>query len=196
MSKTVVARIGASVTAIRTSLETRLRKLQGKSDLKRWGTEDGLFEQWDHRTKRIASLVSPGASVIEFGAGRMALKRFLPPTCSYTPSDLVDRGPGTIVCDLNSSTLPDFAPHDVAVFSGVLEYVNDVPRLVSNLSNRVVTIIASYAGTESNKRNRRAQGWVNDFSSREFVRIFEMRGFRCDYSEPWQSQVVYRFVRG
>ena len=92
-------------------------------------------------------------------------------------------------------TLPDFGRHDVAVFSGVLEYVNDIPRLISHLSSRVGVIIASYAGTEFHRRNRRKHGWVNDFNSEEFVRAFETLGFRCDHRESWQAQVIYRFEK-
>lgn len=193
MPKTIASRINAAASAFRLAFETSLRKVRGGSDIERWGTQKALFEGWDQRTQLIAGLVAPGASVIEFGAGRMIMKKFLPETCAYTPSDLVDRGPGTVVCDLNAGALPDFTRHDVAVFSGVLEYVNDVPRLISHLSSRVGVIVTSYADTTLNKRNRRAQGWVNDFTSQDFLRIFEALGFRCDHKETWRSQVVYRF---
>ena len=78
--------------------------------------------------KEIAKLIPAGSNVIEFGAGRRQLEKFLPAGCTYTPSDLVDRGPGTIVCDLNRPPLPDLRHLrlKVAVFGGVLEYVADV----------------------------------------------------------------------
>ena len=43
--------------------------------------------------------------------------------------------------------------------------------------------------------NRSGQGWVNDYNSVQFVSIFENAGFRCDYTEEWQSQVIYKFTR-
>jgi hypothetical protein len=125
----------------------------------------------------------------------MALKDFLPVGCIYTPSDLVDRGGGTLVCNLNGRLLPPIPRHNVAVFGGVLEYVHDVPRLISHLSNFVETIIASYAVTDSNNGNRRANGWVNDFSSRDILVLFEAAGFQMDQAEQWGSQSVYRFRR-
>ena len=108
----------------------------------------------------MATPIRPGSSVLEFGAGRMVLKQSLPEGCRDTPSDIVDRGPRTIVCDLNARTLPDFPHHDVAVFSGVLEYVHDVPRVVALLARTVDTVVASYADTDSVARRitRRAHG--------------------------------------
>jgi hypothetical protein len=138
-------------------------------------------------------LIDDGTSVIEFGSGRLVLKACLPNECSYTPSDLVDRGYGTIVCDLNSTVLPQFDLYDVAVFSGVLEYVNDVSRLIMHLSKSVNTIVASYAIKETNRFDRRQSGWVNDFSSDDLIALFESAGFQCDHFERWQSQVIYRF---
>jgi hypothetical protein len=181
--------------ALKKSLRTSVRKITGGSDYQRWSNEKQLSPNWNARTERIATLIEPGASVIEFGAGRMVLKRLLPENCAYTPSDLVDRGNGTIVCDLNSYALPPFPPHDVAVLSGVLDYVNNVPRLVSHLSNYAGVVIASYAVTEFHKKNRRRHGWVNDFSSADILQIFESAGFSCDYSEVWRRQIIYRFTK-
>lgn len=194
--------IKSKLSTVIKQVKTSLRKILGKSDYQRWGTDKDLSPDWDSRTKKIASLVEPGASVIEFGAGRLVLKTFLPDKCSYTPSDLVDRGNGTIVCDLNSEILPQFEHYDVAVFSGVLEYINDVPRLMSHLSNFVSTIIASYAVTDKNPKidKRRALGWVNDYTDAQIIDIFEKTGFQCDYNEEWQSpviksQVIYKFTK-
>ena len=159
------------------SLRTRARIRSNKSDYKRWENTKNLSPKWESRTLQMANLIPPNASVIEFGAGRMVLKSHLPSGCTYTPSDIVDRGEGTLICDLNGVELPIFSPHEIAVFSGVLEYVNDVPRLVAHLSENVDTIIASYATLDNNQRNRRANGWVNDYSSEQFVAIFRQCGY-------------------
>jgi hypothetical protein len=195
MLSPLLSKARTEVGALRQRLRTSMRKFLGGTDYQRWGSAERLSSGWDSRTEKIATLISPGVSVIEFGAGRMVLKRLLSEHCTYTPSDLVDRGGGTIVCDLNGRTLPPFPPHDVAVFSGVLEYVNDVPRLIAHLSNSVGVVIASYAVTDCNKENRRGQGWVNDFSSARILDIFENAGFSCDYRGEWRSQVIYRFAK-
>ncbi len=189
--KTPLRKITRFVRAIRTSY----RKAAGKSDYRKWDNIKNLHPDWDTRTEQMAKLIEPGTSVIEFGAGKLALKSLLPKSCSYTPSDLVDRGEGTIVCDLNNDPLPKFKPYDVAVFSGVLEYVNAVPKVASHLSRFVNTVVASYAVTDTNKNNRRAAGWVNDYSSAGFIRIFENAGFQCVCTEPYRSQVIFKFTK-
>ena len=176
-----------------------LRRARGASDVDRWSNHENLHASWDARTKVLASFVPAGASVLEFGAGRRVLERSLSPDCRYTPSDLVDRGPGTIVCDLNAAELPSFPPHDVCVFSGVLEYVNDVPRLLRHLHPVAGAIVASYApradAGASQLIERRRQGWVNDYSVDELTATFAESGFRCDVSQPMGSQQLFRFVR-
>lgn len=185
----------SKLSSLQRKVETTLRKFTGQSDFQRWGNMDGLSKSWDSRTLQIAKLIEPETSVIEFGAGRLVLKAALHESCSYTPSDIVDRGEGTIICDLNGEMLPLFQAYDVAVFSGVLEYINDVPRLILHLSNYVNVILASYAVMEKNKSNRLSGGWVNDYSLNQFINVFENSGFHCVHSEEWQSQVIFKFLR-
>jgi hypothetical protein len=177
------------------SLATSARKFRGATDYRRWGKTSNLSPDWDVRTRMIAGLINPGASVLEFGAGRMVLKTFLPANCTYTPSDIVDRGPGTLICDLNGKTLPPFPRHNVAVFSGVLEYIIEIQRLADHLAAFVDVVIASYAVTDLNRGPRRMFGWVNDFSSAQIVQIFEHAGFNCEKTDRWEEQIIYRFVR-
>ena len=79
-----------------------------KSDKERWKPIGSLKKSWGSRTIEMSKFITPNSTIIEFGAGRMVLKNHLPEACSYTPSDIVDRGPGTIVIDLNNSDLPKF----------------------------------------------------------------------------------------
>jgi hypothetical protein len=179
-----------------TAAQTSLRRRRGESDHRRWGDSDSLSPDWDSRSEQMARLISPGTSVLEFGAGRMALKKYLPEGCTYTPSDMVDRGDGTIVCDLNAPELPAFPHHDVAVFSGVLEYANDAESVISHVGQFVETIIASYDIREHapERLRRRSRGWVNDFTSEEFEGLFTRAGFQRDRREDWGAQKIFRFV--
>jgi len=177
------------------SFGTAFRKASRRSDRARWTDSSNLLTDWDSRTQRIAELIKPNSSVLEFGAGRMVLKQYLPDNCTYTPSDIVARGKDTLICDLNSTELPRFPPHDIAVFSGVLEYIHDVPRLISHLSKSVTMIVASYAVTDFNPSERYAQGLVNNYSSDEIIALFEKNGFFRVHSEQWQSQIIYTFRR-
>jgi hypothetical protein len=182
------------------SARERVRIYRGASDYRRWSNATSLSVlDWESRTAQMAKLIPPGTTVLEFGAGRMILKNHLAEGCKYIPSDLVDRGSGTIVCDLNARDLPVFPPHDVVFFSGVLEFVYDLNRLAAHISQDCNIIVASYSCVAeeqaANKRARRAAGWVNDYTSGEFERLFARSGFRCDHVECWNTQKIYRFVR-
>src|ERR1700756_2675299 len=86
-----------------------LRTLRTKwfcvSDHERWKDLRNHDIDWDKRTRAIADLIPPGSHVIDFGAGRRQLEHWLPAGCSYTPSDIVERGSDTLLCDLNRRPL-------------------------------------------------------------------------------------------
>ncbi len=179
------------------ALRTSLLKFLRMSDRKRWSPSASLSENWDERMAIIARLIPDGAPVLEFGAGRMVLKQYLKPGTVYTPSDIVDRGPGTIVCDLNAEELPKFARHDVVVFAGVLEYIFDVPRLIAHLVDVADVFVFSYAITDSYgvRRSRRRHGWVNDYSSADLDSIFASHKMVCDREDTWDGHRICRFVK-
>jgi hypothetical protein len=183
-----------------------LRKRLGRPDYTRWTSPNGLEEWWDERTALIAKFVPAGAKVIEFGAGRRQLEKLLPAGCTYTPSDLVDRGPGTIVCDLNQRPLPALvhvAP-EVGVFGGVLEYVRDVPGVIRWLADAgVKTCVASFDPVPSGLGlvdryrewvRRYGNGYMNGLTEDGLLRIFEEAGFVCTERQTWARQVLLRLV--
>jgi hypothetical protein len=193
-------------TMVRT-LRNALRWLVVRSDYRRWTSAEGLEEWWSARTDIIAELVPQGSRVIEFGAGRRYLEQHLPLGCTYTPLDLVDRGPGTIVCDLNRRPLPDLRDRafDVAVFAGVLEYLRDVPSLVAWLGSLgVATAIVSFdpvpvglslTGRIREQRRRLYFGYMCNLTEAELVRCFEAAQMRCVEKRPWTHQVILRFEK-
>jgi hypothetical protein len=176
--------------------------LTSTADYQRWSTLDNFDQRWDPRTKAMAQLVPKGSRVIEFGAGRRQLERYLDRSCTYFPSDLMDRGPGTIVCDLNVKPLPDFRGLnlDVAVFSGVLEYLNQLESVAQWLADQVSQCVVSYACAKSIPRTRsraneavaRARnGWVNTYGEDEIMEIFESVGFVCRQRDSWETQRIF-----
>lgn len=179
-------------------LRTVHSALRGVADLERWSDSSNLHESWEGRTELIAKMIPDGVRLTEFGAGRLVLKKLLPPGVRYTPSDIVSRSPDTIVCDLNAA-LPDFPDQDVAVFSGVIEYVRDVPRLVRALAKWFPEVIVSYVpiGRFSVRGwwLRRRFGWMHDMSERELFATFAVGGYECTEIRLWRNQRVYRFVR-
>jgi len=171
----------------------------GWSDTSRWSTAAELSPEWDERTKLLARLIPPRAHVIEFGAGRRQIEPYLPQDCTYVPSDFIDRGAGTFICDLNRRPLPDLTPLgvDTAVFGGVLEYIQNVPSLVQWLSRQVRCCVATYECARTRRADlrrlpeyldRARAGWVNTFSEDEFVELFNQHRFVMAHRELWRTQ--------
>jgi hypothetical protein len=176
------------------------------SDYARWSNVENLETWWTPRTAKLAALIPDGSAVIEFGAGRRQLERFLPAGTRYVASDLVDRGPNTLICDLNQRPLPRVVDlHvDTAVFSGVLEYIVDVPAVVHWLAPVITTIVASYAyvpdtaGTIDGTRHRLERlenGYMNHYSRDQIAAVFEAAGYVCAQTDAWESQALFRFQR-
>ncbi|WP_428939605.1 methyltransferase domain-containing protein [Fontivita pretiosa] len=179
----------------------------GRADYRRWTSPQGLAVWWDERTELLARLIPAGSRVIEFGAGRRTLERLLIAGCTYIPSDLVDRGPGTIVCDLNHRPLPDLKPcsPQVAVFGGVLEYIRDVAGVARWLSEQDVRqCVASFdpapaeGGLMARLREllrRRYFGYMNNLTAEQFERAFAAAGFEVVARQTWTRQIIYHFQR-
>lgn len=180
--------------------------LHQETDCRRWARPRSLHAAWESRTRRAAALVPNHSRVIEFGAGNRILERYLDPTCTYVASDIVDRGPGTIVCDLNRRPLPDLGAsgYDVAVLMGVLEYLRDVPAVLDWLAKHVAVCVLSYACANSNGYSLRAmlgtvgrlnRGWMNNYREDELRSLFRERGFVSLREENWKSQRLFVLSR-
>jgi hypothetical protein len=172
-------------------------RLFRRADVERWQDTNNHDASWEERARLIAGAVEPRSRVIEFGAGTRKLEAYLDPACTYTPADLVERGPGTLVCDLNARPLPDLGhvQPDVAVFAGVLEYLLDLPAIPHWLARYVTTCVASYECAKSPPRTmkriresiaRAGIGWVNTYSQDELDALFASAGFACVQTVIWQ----------
>ena len=175
-----------------------------KTDHTRWSNPSNLEAWWEPRTVKAASLVPPQSRVIEFGAGTRRLERYLDPSCTYVPSDLVDRGPGTVVCDLNRRPLPDLGVgvYDVAVFLGVLEYLRDVPSVLDWLAEYIPVCVVSYICPEASRYSLRAMfetanrlraGWMNNYRADELRSLFRERGFVLLQETNWETNRLFVF---
>jgi hypothetical protein len=160
-----------------------------KSDYRRWSDDNSFEASWEPRTKRAAELIPDHSHVIEFGAAQRNLEKYLAPSCTYVPSDMVDRGPGTIVCDLNERPLPNLGAgvYDVAVILGVLEYLHNVPEVIDWLAKQVRVCVLSYVCMEVKRFSlrgvRQAIGrrlgtrWMNNYNEEQLRSLFQERGF-------------------
>ena len=166
-----------------------------KSDLTRWANIENLHKEWDTRTIMIAQLIPPNSTVLEFGAARLVLREYLPTSCSYQPSDIVDRGFNTIVSDLNQE-FPNLTRHYThVVFSGVLEYILDIDKVLNELKKHNDVVIASYATIDkiSDYVTRRQSGWINHLNNEQIISIFSKNGYELKSSYPWKLQTIYVF---
>jgi len=167
-------------------------KKEKTSDVSRWSKNNELRSNWNERTAIMASYLVKDSSIIEFGAGVMYLKTILLPTQSYTSSDIVKRFPETLVCDLNEPITFDLTTYNVAIFSGVLEYVYDVDRVLKQLSAaKVSQLILSYCCSDIVLLNREMNGWLSDFKKAEIEEIIKNNNYEIlDYTE-WNKQSIY-----
>ena len=177
-----------------------------KTDRRRWADPRNIYASWESRNKELAALVPSTSRVIEFGAGKRILERYLDPSCSYVPSDIIDRGPGTIVFDLNQRPLPDLGPdaYDVAVFSGVLEYVREVPAVLDWLTKYVTVCVLTYAPAKARGHSPRGlletigrlrHGWMNNYREEELRSLFYERDFELVQGKDWEDQRLFVFSR-
>jgi hypothetical protein len=178
-------------------LRTLRCRLLGIPDIARWRNTEA-FDDWKDRTLLIAQLVPRGTRVIEFGAGKRNLESHLDSRCTYIPSDLVSRGPNTLVLDLNTRPLPDLRELklDVAVLAGVIEYISAPRSFVAWLAQQVKTCIASYECARTRPKTlgrvretvrRTGAGWVSTLTEGELTEIFCSAGFTLTETRDWHT---------
>ena len=185
-----------------------LCRFLGRTDVARWA-DTSNYDDWEERTRLIAGLIPDGSRVIEFGAGGRILEKHLSSNCHYVPADLVSRGPDTMLVDLNRPPLPSVTDQfDVAVFAGVLEYVQRIPSLLRWLAAEVPSVVASYCCAETPARSlgrlresftRASYGWVNSYSEADLVGIATRSGFKVERTitrtTPDGGERIFKFTR-
>jgi hypothetical protein len=158
-------------------LETEVLIARKATDVKRWSALDNLATQWDSRAAMAAEWIPAGSRVLDVGCGAMVLGALLKPGCSYFPADVVERGPGCRVVDLNGKDFPA-GEYDWVSFLGVLEYVHDLPwplkRAAGAAPNLLVTYCTHLGGDVA---VRRGLGWVNDLTRTEFESALAAAGW-------------------
>ena len=179
----------------RTAKRTHELKKAERSDVERWKDNKELLENWNERTFLIAGMVPDKAKVIEFGAGNMALKNYLPENCEYQGSDLFQRSPEMKLCDLNKGIDFNLDPYDTAVFSGVLEYVYDLDKVFEKLNLEINWIILSYACKDSFSENRERFGWLSDYNKEELIKIFQKYHYEIIESQEWKKQSIFKLKK-
>lgn len=133
------------------------------------GRWDNVGNLWPQRLRLAAAMIPNGSSVLDLGAGSMALEEALAPDCTYQAADVIERRPGAcLIVDLNARQFPS-GRYDWIVVLGVVEYVRDVPWLLASARETATCMAVSYCcdpGAEAGQR--RDMGWVNDMSVLQF----------------------------
>jgi hypothetical protein len=150
---------------------------EGASDAGRWAQMDSLATQWDARAAMAARYIPAGQRVLDIGAGAMALGAQLGPGCSYFPADIVSRGPGCQVVDLNKGEFPA-GQYDWVTFLGVLEYVHEpIPALARARCVAPNAIVTYCTMNNGDVQVRRGMGWVNEYSRPQFEGLLATAGW-------------------
>jgi hypothetical protein len=148
------------------------------TDLSRWSEIDSLATQWDARAALAADWIPADVRVLDVGCGAMALGNVLKPGCSYFPADLVKRGAGCFVVDLNRKQFPP-GQYDWVSFLGVLEYVHEINWPLECARKAAPNLLVTYCSyTEGAIALRRGMGWVNDLTAPQFEAALTASGWR------------------
>jgi len=166
----------------------------------RWVNDLSYHETWNARTEKMATFIPRNTkSLLELGAGMCHLKTLLPPTISYTPSDIIDRGDGSIIMDFNEDEWCITESYDVVFASGVFEYVIELEKFIEYLGTITNTIICSYAlMNDIDSDTLQLNGWKNNFTQQEFQKLFKDTDFYVDGRKSWQGgrgHYLYRFIK-
>lgn len=176
-------------------IENALLRSEKKSDIKRWQKNSELYQDWDERTEILGSFILPNSNIIEFGAGNMFLKRHLNNYKTYTATDIVKRFEETIVYDLNNNATLDLSNYNVAVFSGVLEYVYDIDSIFSNLKKNCKQVVLSYCCSDLMSASRDKNGWLSDYTKEDLEEIFTKYGYKVNNYCEWKKQSIFNLLK-
>jgi hypothetical protein len=126
-------------------------------------------------------------------------RTLLPDSCAYVASDLTPHGPDTVIYDLNAAPLARLEGFDVALLSGVLEYVHSLPQVAGFFASCFSVVVCSYAPagdrSPATLERRRYAGWFSDLSAEEFACLFRDAGYHETIREAWEGQALFRFER-
>ena len=175
-------------------------RLAQSSETGRWAQAANHNDDWRSRGAALACLAKPGERVFEFGAGRSAVREALPPGCTYTASDVAPLTAEAVFYDLNAPILTTIEDHDLALLSGVLEYVHDLERTTLFLAANFASVLCSYAiyggGFPGEIERRRYSGWFTDLTEAALTTLFKAAGFTVTRRDSWGSQALFRLDKG
>ena len=156
---------------------TRRLVERGATDGWRWAQIANLDNGADERAAMVAPYLPRAGSLLDLGAGRMALFNKLPIAVKYDPLDLFRLAKATIVADLNDGGFPN-GRWDTIVALDILEFLHDVPALLSRSRRAADRLILSYrCHSGGSLAERRIAGYFDDFSEDGLRRMLDAAGW-------------------
>ncbi|EGB03767.1 hypothetical protein AURANDRAFT_67753 [Aureococcus anophagefferens] len=162
-----------------------------------WSEADHFVDGAERQHAAAALLLRHGAhdangTVVDVGAGRGGLRRFLPPATAYVAADVTGYGIGAVLCDVNRLEFPFLlAPGEardgVAAFAflGSFEYVLDKQTVLRlcRMHRGAHAVFAYHSPTARFE-------WVAPLSFRAFAEAARIAGFDASFfAEPEAAPV-------
>ena len=161
--------------------------------------------RWDERAEAAVALLAAhvrtlapatgGLRIGDLGCGderlRRVLEERLPGAYEYQGYDALPQRETVVEMDLARS-LPE-ADFDVVFCLGLLEYMDPLRPFLARLRQRYPAAVVSYALYDAprplRKRQRRARGWLSDYTAAELERELDHAGFhRRDFCRTNQGR--------
>jgi len=155
---------------------------------------------WRERTRILFRFIPVKTnSILVLGCGKntlRTLKLINLDEMNYISSDKTPGSEVDLVFDLNSKDLPRIQV-DTIFFSGLLEYIFDVPRFLNWARLSSHSIVGSYSPLlhspldidESIRRSR--NGWKNHMSIEQFSALSLTCGWTIEFRGKYQEQVLF-----
>ena len=161
---------------------------------RRWQDDRRLTPDWSERSRRMCSGIEKTARVVDLGAGRQYVRKLLP-SVDYLPIDVALRSPDTIVCDLNGPTLPQLTA-DWVFGAGIIEYIDDVPRLLRWCCEVAPRVVISYASQDAVGRAHRARlGYRNNLTRAALGSCFMQAKLNLDNQVEDHGHLIFWLSR-
>lgn len=161
------------------------------------GIARGEIGGWNQRNAEFAKFVPENSSVLDIGCGDQNLKEYLDRSCTYFGIDTVDIHQTPIV-DFNKGILPTLdRRYDIAVLSGVLEYLFEPADAVITSLQWAPVVLTSYQPLESRPKIHREMApdlrvWKSNATRDEFEQGVRERVRSIEVIGRFNTQTLYR----
>jgi len=215
MCVSITAKIEITIGDSKTAKEQDV-SFRNNTHIGRWLRRNSYDPKWSERSKLLLDLFVSAEledhksyRISEFGCGANAPfhsicrndARFTVDKFDITSWDEMTR-----VCDLNNRDFA-FSESDIGAFSGVLEYLNDVPDVLSRAIKAHQYLLVSYAFLpvsakssdsryiEGVRRRSVQHGWRNHYSTEDMTRILSEIGVISNVGMWDRSQSLFLIRR-